>query len=71
VNTPERIEPIRIGERVWIGSDVTVTRGVTIGDDAVVGARSVVTRDIPPRSLAVGTPAKVVREIARRPPLES
>jgi carbonic anhydrase/acetyltransferase-like protein (isoleucine patch superfamily) len=71
VNTPERIEPIRIGERVWIGSDVTVTRGVTIGDDAVVGARSVVTRDIPPRSLAVGTPAKVVREIARRPTLES
>lgn len=67
--TPERIEPVEIGCRVWIGSDVTVTRGVRIGDDVVVGARSVVTRDLPPRVLALGAPARPVREIAERPKL--
>jgi len=69
LDTPERIEPVEIGARVWIGSDVTVLRGVRIGDDVVVGARSVVTRDLPPRVLAVGAPAKPVREIGRRPTL--
>jgi maltose O-acetyltransferase len=64
--TPERMAPIRIGARVWLGSDVSVLRGVTIGDDTVVGARSVVTRDLPPRVLALGAPARPVREIARR-----
>lgn len=67
--TPERVAPTTIGDRVWIGSDVTVTRGVTIGDDVVVGARSVVTRDLPSRVLALGAPAKVVREIGERPRL--
>ena len=65
-STPERMAPVRIGDRVWLGSDVTVLRGVTIGDDTVVGARSVVTRDLPPRVLAVGCPARPVRELARR-----
>jgi maltose O-acetyltransferase len=69
LDTPERIEPVEIGCRVWIGSDVTVLRGVHIGDDVVVGARSVVTHSLPPRVLAVGAPAKVVREIGRRPTL--
>jgi acetyltransferase-like isoleucine patch superfamily enzyme len=64
--TPERVAPVHIGDRVWLGSDVTVLRGVTIGDDTVVGARSVVTRDLPPRVLAVGAPARPVRELARR-----
>ena len=64
--TPERVAPVRIGDRVWIGSDTTVLRGVTIGDDVVVGARSVVTRDLPPRVLAAGAPARVLREIAPR-----
>jgi carbonic anhydrase/acetyltransferase-like protein (isoleucine patch superfamily) len=64
--TPERTAPVRIGNRVWLGSDVTVLRGVTIGDDTVVGARSVVTRDLPARVLAVGCPARPVRELARR-----
>jgi maltose O-acetyltransferase len=64
--TPERMAPVRIGDRVWLGSDVTVLRGVTIGDDTVVGARSVVTHDLPPRVLAVGAPARPVRELARR-----
>lgn len=64
--TPERIEPISIGERVWIGTDVLVLRGVTIGDDTVVGAGAVVTKDLPPRVLALGVPAKPVRSIASR-----
>ena len=64
--TPERIEPVRIGDRVWIGADVLVLRGVTIGDDSVVGAGAVVTRDLPPRVLAVGAPARPVRELATR-----
>jgi maltose O-acetyltransferase len=64
--TPERIGQVHIGERVWIGSDVTVLRGVTIGDDTVVGAGAVVTRDLPPRVLALGMPAKPVRSIASR-----
>jgi len=66
VDTPERMAPIRLGDRVWLGSDSTVLRGVTIGDDTVVGSRSVVTRDLPPRVLALGAPARPVRPIARR-----
>lgn len=54
--------PVKIGNHVWIGTRVTVLKGVTIGDDAIIGAGSVVTHDIPPRSLAVGIPARVVRE---------
>jgi len=64
--TPERVDPVRIGDRVWIGADAMVVRGVTIGDDVVVGAGSIVTRDLPPRCLALGRPARPVREIARR-----
>ena len=66
VNTPERSAKVAIGERVWIASDVTVLAGVTIGDDVVVGARSVVTRDLPPRVLALGAPAVPVRSIGPR-----
>ena len=56
---------IRIGRDVWIGTKSTVVRGVRIGDGAVVGANSVVTRDLPARGIAVGSPARVVR--TRRP----
>lgn len=66
IRTPERSAPVTIGERVWIASDVTVLAGVTIGDDVVVGARSVVTRDLPSRVLALGHPAVPVREIGPR-----
>ena len=52
-----------LGRNVWLGANVTVLPGVTIGDDAVIGAGSVVTRDIPARSIAVGSPAHVVRTI--------
>jgi maltose O-acetyltransferase len=64
--TPERIDAVTIGARTWIGADVIVLRGVTIGDDTAVAAGSVVTRDLPPRVLAIGAPAKPVREIASR-----
>ena len=55
--------PIRIGSNVWFGGNVTVCPGVTIGDDVVIGAGSVVTKDIPSHSVAVGNPARVVRGI--------
>ncbi|WP_088892278.1 acyltransferase [Leptolyngbya ohadii] len=51
----------QIGDRSWIGANVTVLKGVTIGADAVIGAGSVVTKDIPERAIAVGSPAKVIR----------
>lgn len=52
--------PIHIGNDVWIGTQCLVMGGVTIGDGAVIGSRSVVTKDIPPYAIAVGTPAKVI-----------
>jgi acetyltransferase-like isoleucine patch superfamily enzyme len=55
--------PTRLGDNVWLGANVVVTSGVTIGERAVIGANSVVTSDIPPRTIAVGAPARVVREI--------
>ncbi len=60
----ESAEPITLGRNVWLGGAVVVCPGVTIGDDTVVGAGSVVTRDLPPGVLAVGNPARVVRPIA-------
>lgn len=54
-------QPTCIGDRVWIGANVTILKGVTIGDDAVIGAGSVVTKDVPPQAIAVGNPAKVIR----------
>ncbi len=53
--------PTRLGNRVWLGARVVVLKGVTIGDDAVIGAGSVVTKDVPAGGIAVGTPARVVR----------
>ncbi len=56
-------EPIAIGDNVWLGSGAIVCPGVTIGDDTVVGAGAVVAHDLPARVVAVGVPAKPVREI--------
>ncbi|XQS16972.1 acyltransferase [Citrobacter telavivensis] len=56
-------KPIVIGNNVWLGFDVVVLKGVTIGDGAIIGARSVVTRDIPAWCVAVGNPARVVKYI--------
>ncbi|WP_104103388.1 DapH/DapD/GlmU-related protein [Arthrobacter sp. 08Y14] len=55
--------PITIGRNVWLGSNVTVLPGVTIGDDAVVAAGAVVTKDVPARSVVVGSPARVIRSV--------
>ena len=59
----QRAAPIVIGDNAWLGGGVVVLPGVTIGADAVVGAGSVVTRDVPPGVLALGSPARVVREL--------
>lgn len=56
---------IRIGNDVWLGANVTILPGVTIGDNVVVGAGAVVTKDIPDNSLALGVPARVVKELER------
>ncbi|WP_026912511.1 acyltransferase [Patulibacter minatonensis] len=55
--------PTRIGDNVWLGANVVVTSGVTIGRRSVIGANSVVTADVPPFSIAAGSPAKVIRSI--------
>jgi acetyltransferase-like isoleucine patch superfamily enzyme len=55
--------PTRIGDNVWMGANVVVTSGVTIGERCVIGANSVVTQDIPPFSIAAGVPAKVLRAV--------
>jgi len=54
--------PIRIGNYVWIGTNCTILPGVTIGDGAVIGAGSVVTKDIPSYKIAVGSPAKPIAD---------
>lgn len=58
--------PIHIGKNVWIGSNAVILPGVTIGDNAIIGAGSVVTRDIPENVVAVGNPCRVLREIGER-----
>ncbi|WP_407330367.1 sugar O-acetyltransferase [Enterovibrio sp. 27052020O] len=55
--------PVTIGNNVWIGANSVVLPGITIGDNSVIGAGSVVTKDIPPNVVAVGNPCKVLREI--------
>lgn len=55
--------PVKIGKNVWIGSDCTILPGVEIGDGAVIGAGSVVTKNIPANSIAVGNPARVIKQI--------
>jgi acetyltransferase-like isoleucine patch superfamily enzyme len=56
-------KPIRIGRNVWIGFDCIVLPGVTIGNGSVVGARSVVTEDVPPYTVVAGNPARIIRKI--------
>jgi len=55
-------KPIRIGRDVWVGRGSCILPGVTIGEGSVIGANSVVTRDVPPYSIAAGVPAKIIRE---------
>jgi acetyltransferase-like isoleucine patch superfamily enzyme len=59
--------PVVLGKNVWLGSKVVVARGVQIGDNAVIGAGAVVTKDVPSNCLAVGVPARVVRMLGTDP----
>jgi len=56
-------KPVRIGDRVWVAADVKILQGVTIGEDSIIGAGSVVTHDIPAGVIAAGNPCKVIRKI--------
>ncbi|HEX2910437.1 MAG TPA: DapH/DapD/GlmU-related protein [Chloroflexia bacterium] len=62
LNSMPESQPVKIGDRVWIGNRSIILPGVSIGDDAVVGAGSVVTRAVPPRTVVVGNPAKIIKE---------
>lgn len=55
------LKPIEIGNDVWIGANVTILRGVHIGDGAVIGANTLVNKDIPPYAIVVGCPARVIK----------
>ena len=59
----EYAKPIRVGNNVWIGGSVTVLSGVTIGDNAVIAAGAVVTKDIPEDCVAAGCPARIVKRV--------
>ena len=59
----EFAKPIVVGNDVWIGGNVCVMSGVTIGDNTIIGAGSVVTKDIPSNVVAVGNPCKIIKDI--------
>ena len=63
-------KPVKIGNNVWIATKAIICAGVSIGDNSVIGAGSVVTRDIPPNSFACGVPCRVIREITENDRLE-
>lgn len=58
--------PITIGNGVWVGGNVDIMGGVTIGENSIIGAGSVVTKSIPPNVVAAGTPCRVIREITEQ-----
>lgn len=66
----ERAKPIVLGDNVWLGGDVTILPGVTIGSNTVIGAGSVVTKDIPSGVVAAGNPCRVMREITQADAME-
>lgn len=61
-SSDEAIKPVKICDNVWIGCNSIVLKGVTIGEGAVIAAGSVVTRDVPPKTLVAGNPAKILKE---------
>jgi acetyltransferase-like isoleucine patch superfamily enzyme len=61
--THVKIAPVKISNKVWIGFNCIILKGVTIGEGAVVGAGSIVTKDVPPWTIVAGNPARVIREI--------
>jgi acetyltransferase-like isoleucine patch superfamily enzyme len=66
---PGKEDPVVLEDNVWLGDQVIVTKGVTIGRNSIVGAGSVVTRDVPPNSIAAGNPAAVVKELDPAQPI--
>ncbi len=66
-----RTEPIMVGNNVWLGDSVVVCKGVTVGDNSIIGAGSVVTRDIPPNTIAAGNPAIPLRELDPTIPMKT
>ena len=60
-----KAKPIVIGKKVWIGANAVILPGITIGEGAIIGAGAVVTRDVPSFSIAVGVPAKIIKEEGR------
>lgn len=62
----EQARPITIGDNCWFGANVSVMPGVTIGNNCVISAGSVVTKDMPDNSIIMGVPAKVIREVEER-----
>ena len=55
--------PIRLGKNVWVGSNSTILQGVTVGDNAIIAAGSVVTKDVPANMIVGGVPARYIRNI--------
>jgi acetyltransferase-like isoleucine patch superfamily enzyme len=60
---PTRFAPVRLGANVWVGRSATILPGVTIGDHAVIAAGSIVTDDVPARTLMAGVPARPIRTL--------
>jgi len=63
---PGKTEPVEIGDNVWIGTEAMILKGVRIGKDAVIGARSVVVRDVPPGAIVAGNPSKAIGSVYAR-----
>ena len=67
----DKYAPVHIGENAWLGVRAIIGKGVTIGENSIIGAGAVVTRDVPPNSIAAGNPARVVRELDPSKPMRT
>ncbi|MEO0435867.1 MAG: acyltransferase [Pseudomonadota bacterium] len=59
----DKVTPVKVGDNVWLGDHATILKGVSVGENSVIAARSVVTRDVPANVIVAGNPAQVVREL--------